>query len=328
MNKLRFVCLLLLCALLAASPALAKDAKAAGSAKKQAAAKDKPAGIAARVGSEVITEAQLEEVLSRLPAKNRPPDAKRRILQDLVEIYAFAQEARRTGVANDPEVQKAIKDSTTLILAKSFYSKEIVEKATVSDEMARKEYDKRKEGYVAPEQLKVQHILVKDKDTAEKVLARLKKGESFDELAKTESKDQMSASKGGDIGWQSVTSLDPNFVKAALALKKGELSAPVQTRFGYHIIKMGDLKAKRQLSFDEVKNPLKESLKRQEVDRLRKEYVGKIKVQIFLPEDKPAAAPAQPDEAAGEPEMKPGTKPETKPMTGGVTNAAPAEPAK
>jgi peptidyl-prolyl cis-trans isomerase C len=242
------------------------------------------------VGPETITEEQVQEILDQSPAVGRPPDAKRRVLDRLIETNIFALEAKKAGLLDDPEFKRRLNITTTYVLARSFFDLVVEPKAIPSDEAALKDYEANKEAYVSPAQIQCQHILVEDKKTAEELLARLKKGESFEELAKKESKDPTSAAKGGDLGWQSAGSLDPAFAAAASALKKNELSKPVQSRYGWHIIKLTDRKDKRQMSFEEVKAIVKESMRRREAERLRKEYLDKADVEIFLPEE-PQAKP-------------------------------------
>lgn len=293
MKKLQVIGLLLCALLLVAAPASAKEAK-----KDAAKGKTPPAGVLGRVGTEFITEQEVEDILERTSPKGRAPDSQRRVVQDMVEVLVFAQEGRKAGLLEDPEVKKRLREATMLILARTFFNKYVADKAQADDELALQEYEKKKEGLVSAEQMHVQHILVKEKAEAEKVLARLKKGEAFEEVAKQESKDPMSGRKGGDLGWQSRGTLDPSFEKAAAALKPGELSQPIQTRYGWHIIKLVERKEKRQLTFDEVKEALKDGLKREAVDKLRKDYVDKADVEIYMPkEPAPTEAPASKEEA-------------------------------
>ncbi len=287
MKKLRLAGLFL-CALLIAAPAAAQQA-----------AKEKPPqpGVLARVGSETITEQEVQEVLDQMSPTGRTPEAKRRIVENIVELYVFANEAKNVGLLDDPEVQKRLKEMTTVVLARSFFDRYVAGKAEVPDEAVRKEYEKNKKNFEAPAQVHAMHILVKDKGKAEELLARLKKGESFEELAKKESQDPMSARRGGDLGWQSCASLDSKFAKAAAALKKGELSPIVQTGFGYHIIKLIDRKDKRLLTFEEVKEQLRASLERQEIDRLKESYLKKADVEVFMPESQaPGDEEVEPEE--------------------------------
>ena len=277
---------LLVGVLLIAMPAVAAQGvpKGEGAAKGGITTAAPKGRLLARVGNETITEAEVNGVLSQMPARERD-EARGRVLNGIIELYVFANEARKAGMLDDPEVKERLKEATRLVLARGFREKYLRRKAAVSEEEARKAYEERKANFVVPEQLNLQRILVKDKAKAEEVLARLKKGESFEELAKKESQEPMSASRGGNLGWRSADSLSPALRKSATALKAGELSEPVQSYNGYYIIKLLGKKDERQASFDEIKDRLKITLQMEKYRRLRKEYLEKADAQIFLPEE-------------------------------------------
>jgi foldase protein PrsA len=107
--------------------------------------------------------------------------------------------------------------------------------------------------------IQARHILVADEKTANEIEAKLKKGEKFEDLAKQSSTDTESAKKGGDLGWFGSGAMDPDFEKAAFALKQNEISAPVKTQFGFHIIQVTGIKEKQ--SFDKMKDTLKDQVK-------------------------------------------------------------------
>jgi peptidyl-prolyl cis-trans isomerase C len=277
---------LLAVALLVAAPALAKD-----EAKTKAKQPPDP-NVLARVGGEKITEEQVQEILDRMSPVGRPPDAKKRILDNIIELQVFALEAKKAGLADDPEVKKRLKEVTTVVMARSFFDKCVAGKAEVTDEAAKVQYEANKAAYMSPAQVHFSQIMAKDKKTAEQLLARLKKGASFEELAKKESKDPMTAPRGGEMGWQTLGSFDPALDAAAAKLKAGELSGPIETRRGFHILKLVERRDKQQLTFDQIKNIIKESMKRGEVDKLRKQYLDKADVEVFYAEEPPAEEPA------------------------------------
>ncbi|MFD0825425.1 peptidylprolyl isomerase [Neobacillus sp. M.A.Huq-85] len=112
-------------------------------------------------------------------------------------------------------------------------------------------------------EIRARHILVNDKKTADEVEAKLKKGEKFEDLAKKYSQDPASSSNGGDLGWFGTGEMDADFEKAAYALKLKEVSDPVKTQYGYHIIQLTDKKAKK--SFAQMKNTLTDQVKETKV---------------------------------------------------------------
>jgi foldase protein PrsA len=150
----------------------------------------------------------------------------------------------------------------------------------ISEDEIKKYFDQNKDQLNEPEQVRASHILVDTLDEANQVEARLKKGEDFAKVAKEVSKDPGSASKGGDLGYFTRGKMVPEFEQAAFSLKVGEISAPVKTQFGYHIIKVTDHKAAKtaQLSDPDVRKKIEDALKQQKakqpqevLDELRKE---------------------------------------------------------
>ena len=160
----------------------------------------------------------------------------------------------------------------------------IADKITISEEESRKFYDAKPELFKQPEEVKASHILIKvapdadaDKKSAaekkiEKIQARLKKGEDFADLAR-ESSEGPSASKGGDLGYFKRGSMVKPFEDAAFALEVNQVSDLVETRFGYHLIKVFDKKPEQILAYADVKGELEQHLKQQKL---------KAEVDIYL----------------------------------------------
>jgi foldase protein PrsA len=128
----------------------------------------------------------------------------------------------------------------------------------LTDEKLREYYNQHIDTYTNME-VKASHILVEKEEEAKNILEKINKGEDFGELAKKYSKDPGSKEKGGDLGYFSKGMMVPEFEKAAFALKKGEISAPVKTKHGYHIIKVVDTK-KETKKFEEVKGNIERTL--------------------------------------------------------------------
>ena len=127
----------------------------------------------------------------------------------------------------------------------------------VTDKELKAAYDSYK-----PE-IRARHILVKDEKTANDIEAKLKSGAKFEDLAKEKSTDTASASKGGDLGWFGTGVMDPDFEKAAYSLKENQISAPIKTQYGYHIIQLTGTKSKQ--SFAKMKNTLTAQVKQGKV---------------------------------------------------------------
>jgi peptidyl-prolyl cis-trans isomerase C len=247
----------------------------------------------AKVGSDVITQADFERELSSLPdyAKQmfEGETGKEKFLDEIVKKDILYQEALKKGIDKDPDFKSRLGEFKKLTLASMLLEKEIMSKDKVSDQDVKDYYNKHKEEFATTSQIRASHILVKTEEEANKVLARLKKGEKFEELAKKESLDTASAANGGDIGYFSRGQLVPEFEKAAASLKVGELSAPVKTAYGYHIIKVTDKKAGPVLEFDRVKDIIAQRLsgERQKaafdsyIEGLRKNYKVEINKDVL-----------------------------------------------
>ncbi len=160
-------------------------------------------------------------------------------------------------------------------------TKDIVDTIKVSEAETRERYEAQKINYTTPEQRKASHILVKvpsnstdeaiakAKQKAEALLVRIRKGEDFASLAKTESDDPGSALQGGDLGFFGKGVMDPAFEEAAFALEKGEVSELVRSSFGFHIIKVEEISGGTVKPFDEVKSGIMEEI---QTERAQQQY--------------------------------------------------------
>jgi len=201
-----------------------------------------------RFGKDVLRDLVHEKVLSKkFKVTDKEIDKE---IENLKEMY---------GVQYDLAVQQngeeAIRNMVKLDLLRQ---KAAMEDIKVSDEELKKYYNEYKP------KVKASHILVDDEKTAKEIKAKLEKGEDFAKLAKEYSKDTASAQNGGDLGWFGPGKMVEEFEKAAYALKVGEVSDPVKTQFGYHIIKVTDKEEKK--SFDEMKEEMEYEVKKSKLD--------------------------------------------------------------
>lgn len=202
----------------------------------------------------------------------------------------FRETVKKAGITME-ELKGFIKKR--LLTAKAM-ELEVKSKSALSDAEIKDYYEKNKSSFKRPVEFSASHILIgvdpsASKDEREKklklakeVLAKVKKGESFEELAKRYSTDQMSAAVGGDIGKFHKGMADESFEKAVLSLKVGEISDIVETLYGYHIIKLTGLKPETQLSFDEVKPDIKQRLEKKRADELYKKWIDDLKAKAKI----------------------------------------------
>lgn len=275
----------------------------------------------AKIDGTTITQADYDREFKALPdyAQQIFTDAsgREKFLNEIINKELLYKEAVKKGFDKSPEFKKKIEEFTKLTLVSELFEKEIMGKAKVSDQDIKDYYDKNKDSFVVATEIRASHILVKTEEDAQKVLARLKKGEKFEAIAKAVSLDTASAKNGGDVGFFKKGQMVPEFERAAASLKVGEISIPVKTQFGYHIIKVTDKKTGSPIEFEKVRDLISQKLSGEKqkdafdayVAELKKTYKVEINKEAL---SKPDQAPAKTEtpEGAVKPEQKPEQKKE------------------
>ncbi len=273
--------------------AFAGDSGAGQSAAKkpaQAAAKtDKKPHTVATVNGEKVTSDTIDMIMQQGAAQGMVqqqdnPALKKVILGKLIDMMLFSQAGKKAGLEKDSDYKQAIdmmKKQEALfkkqVLSTLYLRKEAMDKIKVSPEEVKDYYDKNKDQFKVGEQVKASHILVATEAEAKAIKADLDKGESFKKLAKEKSTDP-SASRGGNLGWFGKGMMDPDFEKAAFALKKvGDVSEPVKTKFGWHIIKLTGRKAASIRPLDKVKDVIKQKLVQDKQKKAYDDILAKLK---------------------------------------------------
>jgi peptidyl-prolyl cis-trans isomerase C len=227
---------------------------------KMGAQKSAGSGYVAKVGSTIITEADVKSELSTLaPHIQRifaAPGGMERFVDELVKREVLYQQAKKEGLENKPEYKKKVEDFKKLSLISLLLEKEVEDKAKVTEKDVKDYYETHKQDLTTNAQVRASHILLKTEEEANAVRDQLNKGGDFAKIAKEKSLDTGSAKNGGDLGFFSRGQMVPEFEHAAFGLKVGEVSNPVKTQFGYHIIKVTDRKEGSVADFDKVKDAL------------------------------------------------------------------------
>ncbi len=250
-----------------------------------------------------ITKAAFNQYTQQLRGKAKADtvEASKSLVDQLVMEELLVQEAAKQKLADDPQVKQQMEMIQRNLLASTVVRRMLSANAP-SEEAIKKEYDTAVAAMKGKE-YKASHILVDSEDKAKEVIAELKKGGNFAELAKTKSSDS-SAANGGDLGWFTPSMMVPPFAEAVAKMEKGKYSEqPVQTPFGWHVILLEDSRDATPPSMDELKPQITQMLQSRMVnDYLEKLKTGaKIEVkEIQVSEAKPAAAP----EAAPKEEKK------------------------
>jgi peptidyl-prolyl cis-trans isomerase C len=205
-----------------------------------------------------------------------PPDFDKLVRDKVVTDEILSQEAERRGLATSAEFKSQMELARQSILI-GLLSQDLDKTSKVSDAEIQKEYDKFK-AQASGTEYKVRHILVEKEDEAKAILAQLKAGAKFEDLAKKNSKDPGSAPNGGDLDFAAPGSYVPEFSQAMTALKKGEYTeTPVKTQFGYHIIKLEDTRAAQFPPLADVKPQIQQRLAQQKAAAFRDELRAKAK---------------------------------------------------
>lgn len=152
----------------------------------------------------------------------------------------------------------------------------------ITDDAVRTYYDQNKDSFGTPEQVKASHILVETKAEADAIYTQLKNGADFAQLAKDKSIDTGSGAGGGDLGYFERGIMVPEFEDAAFSLKVGEISSPVQSQYGYHLIVVSDHKAAVTRTFDEVKDEIKDTLTTQKIYELSQSFLTDLRAKADI----------------------------------------------
>lgn len=188
----------------------------------------------------------------------------------------FVQEATKRGLSTTPDFAAQMELARQSILIRELFD-DFRKKNPVGDDVAKVEYDKFKADSTGTE-YRARHILVEKEEEAKSLLAQLKAGAKFEDLAKKHSKDPGSGQNGGDLDFAKPDSYVPEFGKAMAALKKGETTTePVKSQFGYHIIRLEDTREASFPAFDDVKGQIKQRLEQSRLQQFQEELRTKAK---------------------------------------------------
>jgi len=267
-------------------PAEAPAAEApAATAPAEPAAKPDPNAVVATISGQPVTEADIDLAIQNLDQQfaQLPPEQKRAAaLSAIIEIRLMAAEATAKGLDKDPEFQRQLAFLNQRAMHSQVISKEIADKITDAD--IRAAYDKQISETPPQNELRARHILVKTKEEAMAIIKDLDGGKKFEDIAKEKSTDPGSGANGGDLGYFGQGQMVPEFEKAAFALEPGTYTKePVQSQFGFHIIKLEDKRQKQPPAFDEVKEQFRSAVLRDKYFALVKTLRDAAKVDISDP---------------------------------------------
>jgi len=259
-----------------ASAQTAAPAAPAAAAKPAAAAPAKDAsGNVAVVNGHPIKNAELELVIRQINQKDTP-ELRAALRDKLIEFDLLMQEAKKQKITDREDVKFQADNAARNVIIGALLREEL-EKHKITDEQLHAEYDRQK-SMAGEKEYKAHHILVDTEDQAKAIIAKLDKGEKFEDLAKG-TKDAGSAANGGELDWAPPGAYVKEFSEAMVKLDKGKYTeTPVKSQFGYHVIRLDDVRSMQPPPFDQVKQRIADSMQQQQV----KDYVESLKKKATI----------------------------------------------
>jgi peptidyl-prolyl cis-trans isomerase C len=231
------------------------------------------------VNGKAVPSTRVEALAQQVARSGRPitPDVEAQIKEEVIAREIFMQEAQKRGLDATPEYKVQIELARQTILIRELFA-EFQKTSAVTDADVQAEYDK----FVAAnggKEYRARHILVETKAQADAILASLKKNGKFEDIAKKQSKDPGSGANGGDLDWAAPGNYVKEFSDAMVALNKGQVSAPVQSQFGFHIIRLDDVREAQLPKLEDVKPQISQQLTQQRMAAFQQELRAKAKIE-------------------------------------------------
>jgi len=235
----------------------------------------------ATVNGKQIKQSVYDLIVKDITANGQKVDdnTKNAIINELVGSELVYQEAQKLGLDKQSDFLVREELARRKLLTSTFLQ-DYVKKNPVSDADTKAAYEQYKKAY-GEKEFNARHILVKTEAEAKDIIAQLNKGGDFAKIAKEKSLDPGSKDKGGDLGWFSPATMVKPFSDVTANLQKGAISAsPVQTQFGWHVIKLIDTRPAQPLAYDKVKDGLQKNLQQRNLEKLMADLRSKSKIDI------------------------------------------------
>jgi peptidyl-prolyl cis-trans isomerase C len=268
-------------ALVAGTFAVAAGAqdKAEKASKKPAAASSSPSGKVV-VNGVTIPQSRIDAMNRELSAQGQPdtPERQQAVKEELVNREVLAQAAAKRGLDKNPDIAAQMDMARQAVLVRALFEEE-VKKNPITDAQLEQQYEVFK-GSMGTNEYKVRHILVDKEDDAKAIIAELNKGGDFAKIAKEKSKDPGSKDNGGDLDWGPSARYVKPFADAVTSMQKGQTTAtPVKTDFGYHVIRLDDVRPLTVPPFAELKEQFRQRAQQAQIQKLVQELRQRAKIE-------------------------------------------------
>ncbi|MBP6718880.1 MAG: peptidylprolyl isomerase [Rhodoferax sp.] len=232
------------------------------------------------VNGKAVPTARVEALSQQVARSGRQvtPEVQAQIKEEVIAREIFMQEAQKQGLEASADFKSQMELARQTILIRELFMT-FQKNNVVTDADVKAEYDKFAAANGGKE-YRARHILVEKEDAAKAIIAQLKKGGKFEDIAKKSSKDPGSGANGGDLDWAAASNYVGEFGAALLSLEKGKMTeTPVKTQFGYHIIRLDDVRDAQLPKFEDVKPQITEQLTQQKLVKYQEELRAKAKIE-------------------------------------------------
>lgn len=232
------------------------------------------------VNGKAVPKSRVDALAQQVARSGRPvgPELQTQIRDEVIAREIFMQEAQKRGLDATDDYKTQLELARQTILIRELFSD--YQKANpVTDADIKAEYD-RFAAANSGKEYRARHILVEKEEEAKAILAQLKKGGKFEEIAKKQSKDPGSGANGGDLDWANPSNYVKEFSEALVKLNKGQTTeAPVKTQFGFHIIRLEDIRSPQLPKLEEVKPQIAQQLQQQKLNKFQEDLRAKAKIE-------------------------------------------------
>ena len=232
------------------------------------------------VNGKAVPTARVDALAQQVARSGRPitPEMQGQLKEEGIAREIFMQEAKKQGLDTTEDFRTQMDLARQTLLIRELFAN-YQKTSPVTDADIQAEYDKFAAANSGKE-YRARHILVEKEDQAKAIIAQLKKGGKFDEIAKKSSKDPGSGANGGDLDWANPSNYVPEFSQALIKLTKGQTTeTPVKSQFGYHIIRLDDVRDAQLPKFDDVKPQIAQQLQQQKMVKYQEELRAKAKIE-------------------------------------------------